>query len=81
MEAEIKGSVTLVCDLSGEEFLETLNERVYILFKDGLWKSNEVNGREYESYDVIEIFDSHIDLNYILYSELESVRLDYHVKM
>lgn len=80
MDADIKGSITLTCDLSGEDFLSTLNEEVFILFKNGLWKCNEMDSNKYRNYDVIEIFDSYIDLDYVLYSEMESIRLDYHIK-
>lgn len=81
MDADIKGSITLVCDLSGDDFLQTLNEKVYLLFKNGLWKGDEIDKGKYNDYDVIEIFDNYIDLDYILYSEMESIRLDYHIKM
>lgn len=81
MDADIKGSITLVCDLSGDNFLQTLNEKVYLLFKNGLWKGNEIDKMKYDDYDVIEIFDNYIDLDYVLYSEMESIRLDYHIKM
>lgn len=79
MEADIVGSITLVCDLSGDDFLDMLNEKVYILFKSGLWNGYKKQ-REYDEYDVIELFDDYIDMDYILYSELESIRLSYHIK-
>lgn len=80
MEADIIGSIVLTCDLSGEDFLDKINEKVYILFKNGLWKGNEQQKKEYDKYDVIEFFDDYIDMDYILYSELESIRLGYHKK-
>lgn len=81
MEADIDGHIALICDLSGEEFLQTIRERVCILFKAGIWKGNEVESGKYLEYDVVEIFDNCIDLDYILYSELESIRLGYHTKV
>lgn len=81
MDAIIKGGITLVCDLSGDNFLKELDEEIYLLFKNGLWKGDELDKGRYSNYDVIEIFDNYIDLDYILYSEVESIRLDYHIKI
>lgn len=78
LEANIKGNITITCDLSGEDFFMPLNENIYLLLKNGIWGSDDL--KKYGSYDAIEIFDNYVDLDYILHSELESIKLDYHIK-
>lgn len=79
IDSAIKGSINLICDLSGEDFVKNLDENITLFAKDGIWK-NQINQVDCENFDVIEFFDGCIDLEFIFQSELESMQLDYHTK-
>lgn len=78
IDSNISGKIALICDLSGDEFLYEFSEELPLFLKKGIWNSLDTN--KYGSYNALEIFDNYIDLDYILLSELESIRLGYHVK-
>lgn len=77
INATITGGINLICDLSGEEFIKNLNEDIILYSSYGIWKNSSNNN---DDFDVIEFFDSFIDLDFIFRSELESMKLDYHTK-
>ncbi|MGP1449803.1 MAG: hypothetical protein ACTTJS_01590 [Wolinella sp.] len=76
LDATLHGEIELVCDLSGEEYTRTLNERLYFRVSDGLYNPKDDD----EEFDVVEFFHGALDMDELLSSELESIRLDYHVK-
>lgn len=76
IDSTISGEMDCVCDLSGEDFKNNINDNIILFAKDGIWDSHQ--DRDY--FDVIEFFDGYIDLEFIFKSELESMQLDYHIK-
>ncbi len=72
LDGEIKGALSVPCDLCAENFDTILDEELKILLSDGIF-----NGHD-EDYDVVESLTGMIDINEILSSELESFRSDYH---
>lgn len=78
INSHIKGEMVLVCDLSGENFTKQIDENTTFLLKDGIWNStHHINNDE---FDVIECFGGYIDIDSLLISELESIKLEYHTK-
>ena len=77
LQARLAGDLKLVCDRSGEEFLQKIDEELVLYISDGMW---DIQSQNFETFDVIEFFDGFIDLDYILESEIESIQSDYHIK-
>ncbi|TLD84496.1 hypothetical protein LS70_002815 [Helicobacter sp. MIT 11-5569] len=71
----LKGSITLICDISGEEYEKTLNEPLEFYLSDGF-----VNLDNEHFEDVVECENSSINFKEILHGELEMIRCDYHTK-
>lgn len=67
----IKADVLLVCDRCGEEYQEKFDSEVKLFASEGLFL---------EDLDeiVYEFHEGYIDLNEIVYSEIESLKSDYH---
>ena len=78
LRGKILGDIELICDNSGEEYTYLLTPLV-LYIADGIWDSQS-QSRKLDSFEVIEFFDGFIDLHYILESEIESIRSDYHTK-
>lgn len=74
----IRGTVSLRCDLSGEEFDYRVDQELVVYISDGIWDMQSQS--DLMSFDVIEFFDGFIDIGYILDSEIESIKSDYHTK-
>ena len=74
IEAKLSGTIALVCDYTGVEYQETLDETVSLRISDGLYTPSSD-----EDYDIIECLDGVVDLNEIFLGELESIKADYHV--
>lgn len=79
IDSTMVGSISLICDLSGDDFIKNLNENIVLFAKDGIWK-NQIHQINSEDFDVIEFFDGYIDLEFIFRGELESMQFDYHTK-
>ncbi|WP_104721684.1 hypothetical protein [Helicobacter mesocricetorum] len=75
LEGVLKGQMNCTCDLSGETYIQTLNEVLDFYLSDGMVNLESGNFR-----DVVECEDGIIDLAEILRSELEIIRCDYHIK-
>ena len=65
----------LVCDLSGEEYLDTLDNEVSFYLSNG---KVSLDNEHFE--EVVECENGSIDLEEILRGELEMIRCDYHIK-
>ena len=73
-EVEIKldmhGSTKHICDICGEEFDLICDEKSTLIISDGEYSGDEI--------DVIETFDHYVDIDYIIESEIEAYKSDYH---
>lgn len=78
LEGTLRGDLELICARSGESFIKTFNEPLVLYISDGLWDTQSQS--VLDSFDVIEFFDGFIDVDFILYSEIESTKSDYHIK-
>ncbi len=77
LKGKIQGKLKVVCDRSGEEFLQEVDEDLVLYISDGIW---DTQSQDSSAFDVVEFFDGFIDLDYILQSEIDSIQLDYHIK-
>lgn len=75
LDASLQGEMELVCDLSGEEYLETLDNEVSFYLSNG---KVSLDNEHFE--EVVECENGSIDLAEILRGELEMIRCDYHIK-
>ncbi|AQQ59788.1 hypothetical protein XJ32_06485 [Helicobacter bilis] len=75
----IKGNLQLICSLSGNEFSAEIDESLVLYFSDGIWEAQS-QSKVINSLDVIEFFDGFIDFDFVLASEIESIRLDYNIE-
>ncbi len=66
----LDGKLLHECDGCLEEFELMISETSKLLVSDGVYSGNDI--------DVIESFDSFLDFDRIVQSELESIRSDYH---
>ncbi|WP_200762591.1 hypothetical protein [Nitrosophilus alvini] len=73
IKGNIKNSILVTCRRCSKEFMIKLEESLHIKASDGIFKGN------CEEADVIEFLDNKIDFDYILESEIESIKLDYHL--
>lgn len=70
----MEGNLLHVCDRCAESFKLMVNERVEVFASDGLYEDHEGE----ELLNVIEFFDSSINVDMILQSEIEAFKSDYH---
>ncbi len=75
MDALLVGDILLTCDKSGEEYVKTLNEKLNFGISDGIFPSHTL-----KELEVVEFFDGYIDIAFLLESEVESIKLEYHTK-
>lgn len=74
LDSTMSGTIKLVCDISGEEFIKDISEEVIIFVKNGYYEETHID----ENLAVVEVFDNFIDLDSIFLGEIESLKLDYH---
>lgn len=75
----MRGVLQLICAISGQEFVRQLDEELVLYFSDGIWETQS-QSKGVDSLDVIEFFEGYIDFDFVLTSEIESIRLDYNIK-
>lgn len=78
IDSVLIGKIQLICDRSGEEYLEEINESLVLLISNGIWDGQSQNNKD--DFDVIEFFDGFVDFGYILQSEIDSIQMQYHIK-
>jgi uncharacterized metal-binding protein YceD (DUF177 family) len=73
LNAKLNGLLDIQCNQCGEDFKLPIDEEVKIFISDGLYEDDENI-----ELDVVESFDSMVDLDEVLNSELELIKSDYH---
>ena len=73
LEADLKGLTDTDCSKCGEEFKLSVDEQLKFFISDGIYEDdNSID------LDVVESFESSLDLDELLLSEIELVKSDYH---
>ena len=70
INGKIEGDLSLVCSRCGNEFDKKIDQDLKLYISNGI-----VNHHKLNSFDIIET-DSFVDFDFILSSELESIRSD-----
>lgn len=73
-DGNIKGKIEVICDVSGETFLDDFAENVRIKVIEGSYKGFD------EEYDIIESDSNIFDFEAFLKDEIEIFKNDYHKK-
>jgi len=74
LNAEIKGSLPVTCDICAENYDMNVNDKVDFFVSNGLYDSTNES-----LVDVVEAMDGEADLDDILASELELIKSDYNI--
>ncbi len=77
VNAILNGELKLVCDRSGEEYFQKIEEDLVLYISNGIW---DTQSQKVDDLDVIEFFDGFIDFEYILQSEIDLIQMQYHIK-
>ncbi len=72
LDTTFKTSVDVVCNRCGKEFKIDANYPLELILSDGRYNSNK-------DIDVVEFFDKKIDFDYIINSEIASIKGDYNL--
>ncbi len=73
-DGNIEGKIEVVCDVSGETFLDDFAENVKIKVIEGSYKGFD------EEYDIVEVDSNIFDFESFLEGEVEIFKNDYHKK-
>ena len=70
LNATLSANIELICNRCGKEYKRDINENLELILSEGKYNNND-------KIDVIEFFDGNIDFDYIINSEIESIKQDY----
>ncbi|WP_187647199.1 hypothetical protein [Nitrosophilus labii] len=73
IDGKLKNEIEVICDRCSKEFMIKLDEKIHLKACEGIFKGN------LEDTDVVEFYDGYVDFDEILNSEIESIKLDYHL--
>jgi len=72
LKANLGGLVDVSCDICAKKFELPLNENIEFFISDGIYEDKDDS-----TLDIVESFDSQIDLDELLSSEVELIKSDY----
>ena len=73
LKAKLSGKIDIICDVCADEFKLDIDEDIEFFITDGVYeRSDEI------FLEVVESFDSTIDLKEVVASEIELIKSDYH---
>jgi len=72
LNAKLSGSLNIECSVCANEFNKNIDEDVEFFISDGIYADE--SGR---LVDVVECFDSTVDINELLNAEMELIKSDY----
>ena len=73
LKAKLAGSINIECSQCAEEFKLKVDENIEFYISDGLYEDSDNI-----DLDVIESFNSTVDIDELLNSEIELIKSDYH---
>ena len=76
LKAKIEGFIKLDCDICTKEFNEQINEEIELKISNQPQSSKNSNSSA-PDYDIIEFLDNQVDIEDILFSEINAIRYDY----
>ena len=72
LQAKLSGLLQTDCSVCADEFTKRVDEDIEFFISDGIYKS-----RSDSLVDVVECFDSIIDMDELLHAEIELIKSDY----
>jgi len=72
LSAKLSGSLVVECSVCANEFTKTIDEDIEFFISDGIY--NDQSG---VLVDVVEVFNSTVDINELLDAEIELIKSDY----
>ena len=72
LNAKLSGSLNVECSVCANEFNKTIDEDVEFFISDGIYADESG-----VLVDVVECFDSTVDINELLNAEVELIKSDY----
>jgi uncharacterized metal-binding protein YceD (DUF177 family) len=73
LKAKLEGSIDIECSRCAEEFKLDVDENIEFFISDGLYEDDDNI-----EFDVIESFNSLVNIDELLNSEIELIKSDYH---
>lgn len=73
LKAKLSGKIDVNCDICADEFMLDVDEDLEFFISDGIYEKHEEL-----LLDVVESFDSTVDLEELMNSEIELIKSDYH---
>ncbi len=73
LKAKLSGKIDVNCDICADEFILDVDEDLEFFVSDGIYEKHEEL-----LLDVVESFDSTVDLEELMNSEIELIKSDYH---
>ncbi|HEY9202943.1 MAG TPA: hypothetical protein VIM82_01310 [Sulfurimonas sp.] len=73
LKAKLSGQIDLNCDICANEFMFDVDEELEFFISDGIYEKHDEL-----LLDVVESFDSAVDIEELLSSEIELIKSDYH---
>jgi hypothetical protein len=70
LDLGIRGDIVVSCDICAKEYIEAVDELFKLKVSDGCYDGDDM--------DVVEMHDGFLDLDFIVDSEIESKRSEYH---
>ncbi len=72
LKAKLSGKISTDCDVCAQEFKLNVDEDIEFFISDGIYEKHED-----ALLDVVESFDSTVDLEELMNSEIELIKSDY----
>ena len=72
LKAKLSGKITTDCNVCGEEFKLDVDETIEFFISDGIYEKHEDS-----LLDVVESFDSTVNMEELMQSEIELIKSDY----
>jgi len=70
LNSTLKSPIEVICNRCGKEYIVDINEPLELILSDGRYNSND-------EIDVVEFFDGKIDFDYLIESEITSIKEGY----
>jgi len=72
LDANLNGVIDLTCDRCGDEFIEDISSSLNLTLSDEVIETQD-------DLDIIEFLDGVIDIEFIIQSEISSIKNSYHI--
>lgn len=75
LNAKLSGKIKTECDVCAKDFMLEVDENIEFFISEGVYHNN----KEDSFLEVVEVYNSTLDLEELLASEVELLKNDYHI--